>query len=126
MPHDRYADAEKEQEDLARDFLREAWATTPELLAKYRPPNYAASVDIMSNSAAYYRTKQFGGRFVEFVERAIVLALHGGKCGICHEPIVGKQYQVDHIVPLKSGGDHSYENTQPTHPRCHEAKSATE
>lgn len=96
-------------------------------MAKYRPPSYAASVDKMVNSMAWQRIELFaqGGRFVEFVERSRVLREHGGSCARCGEQIVGT-WELDHILPLKYGGDHSYENTQPLHPHCHKEKTAAE
>lgn len=116
---------EEEQEQAARAFLREAWAKTPHLMARYRSPSNRVRTDILHNTMAYRRTEEFGGKFVEFVERAQVLALNGGRCARCAEPISG-EYHVDHIVPLKHGGDHSYGNTQPLHPECHRIKSAAE
>lgn len=122
---DRERTPEEVQADLARDFVRESWVNTPWLMARYRPPSYAASVDKMVNSMAWQRVEQFGGRFVEFVERARVLRDHGGLCARCGERIVGS-WELDHIQPLQYGGDHSYENTQPLHPHCHKEKTAAE
>jgi 5-methylcytosine-specific restriction endonuclease McrA len=55
--------------------------------------------------------------FVESVDPRVVLERSSGTCGICGEPIEG-DFHVDHIVPLSRGGEHSYANTQATHPRC--------
>lgn len=56
-----------------------------------------------------------------FVERVIplaVLEMADGVCGICGEDVNPAAFHVDHIVPLGVGGEHSYMNTQPTHPVC--------
>jgi 5-methylcytosine-specific restriction endonuclease McrA len=60
-------------------------------------------------------------QFVESVDPLVLLESHKGFCGICHKPIRG-DFHVDHIVPLSRGGEHSYANTQPAHPRCNMKK----
>jgi 5-methylcytosine-specific restriction endonuclease McrA len=62
--------------------------------------------------------------FVETVRRSVVYSKHGGICGICELPVDRSDFQVDHIVPLAKGGQHSYANTQPAHPLCNARKHA--
>ena len=63
------------------------------------------------------------GACVENVDPAVVLKRDGGICGICREPITG-EWHLDHIVPLARGGEHSYLNTQASHPFCNMSKGA--
>lgn len=63
--------------------------------------------------------------FVEDVHRDKLMEMYGGKCGICGEPIPDDvdyfhplYMNVDHIVPLSKGGEHSYANCQPAHASC--------
>lgn len=62
--------------------------------------------------------------FLEKVEPLVVLERHEGLCGICGEPVDPERFDVDHIVPLARGGEHSYANTQPAHPTCNTRKGA--
>jgi 5-methylcytosine-specific restriction endonuclease McrA len=65
------------------------------------------------------------GRFVEDVDRDVLFQRDQGVCGICGKPIHTADFQVDHIVPLARGGEHSYANTQVAHPKCNLIKAAT-
>ena len=65
-----------------------------------------------------------------------VLDLYGTDCHICHDPIdlalprrVGQEgwekgLQVDHVVPLKRGGNNTLENVRPSHGLCNVKKGA--
>lgn len=62
------------------------------------------------------------GVFVEEVDRTVVLARYNGLCGICGDAVDPERFDVDHIIPLLVGGEHSYANTQPAHPSCNYRK----
>jgi 5-methylcytosine-specific restriction endonuclease McrA len=62
--------------------------------------------------------------FVEDVDPLVVLERDDGVCGICGEDVDPLAFHVDHVIPLASGGEHSYANTQVAHPRCNMAKGA--
>lgn len=64
-------------------------------------------------------------RFVEHVDPAIVYARADGRCGICSEPVARDAFEVDHIIPLSRGGEHSYANTQAAHRHCNRKKWAS-
>lgn len=63
-------------------------------------------------------------RFIEDVRPAVVYERCGGKCGICGSPVDRQSFEVDHIIPLSRGGEHSYANTQAAHRRCNRKKWA--
>lgn len=44
-----------------------------------------------------------------------------GLCGICDNLLNGS-YEIDHIMPLKHGGEHKAENLQLTHSKCNRMK----
>jgi 5-methylcytosine-specific restriction endonuclease McrA len=44
--------------------------------------------------------------------------------GICGGDVDPLRFEVDHIVPISQGGDHSYPNVQAAHPRCNKIKGA--
>lgn len=62
------------------------------------------------------------GAHVEHVNRLVVLERGDGVCGICGGDVDPLRFDVDHIVPLARGGEHSYANTQPAHPSCNSRK----
>lgn len=58
------------------------------------------------------------------VDPLTVYARGRGICGICSKPVPTDAFNVDHIIPLARGGEHSYANTQPAHPSCNFRKGA--
>jgi 5-methylcytosine-specific restriction endonuclease McrA len=60
--------------------------------------------------------------WVEDVDRQILLKRDAGRCGICGVSVDPTCFDVDHIVPISRGGQHSYANTQIAHPRCNGRK----
>lgn len=64
------------------------------------------------------------GQFVEVVDPQVVWERDEGICGICHLPAERDDFHVDHVIPLSKGGEHSYANTQVSHPPCNLRKGA--
>lgn len=62
--------------------------------------------------------------FVEKVYKSKVWRRDEGICGICHRPADPDDWHLDHVVPLALGGEHSYANTQVSHPVCNLRKAA--
>ena len=56
--------------------------------------------------------------FVEDVSPEEVYRRSNGLCGLCGHPVAFNRMVIDHIVPIKRGGKHSYENTQAAHKLC--------
>jgi 5-methylcytosine-specific restriction endonuclease McrA len=75
---------------------------------------------------SHYATRRARVRnaFVEFVDREVVFERDRGVCGICGAPSDPANWQLDHVVPLARGGEHSYANTQVSHPFCNQSKGA--
>lgn len=75
-----------------------------------------------------YRAR-LAGAFIENVDHVIIYERDGGRCHICgdlipldvdyREPLA---YQVDHVVPIVRGGEHSYKNTAASHRKCNRRK----
>jgi 5-methylcytosine-specific restriction endonuclease McrA len=73
------------------------------------------------------RAKRAAAPILETVLRSVVWERDGGICGICGEFADPSRWDLDHIVPLtpRAGepqGEHSYANTQVSHPRCNARK----
>lgn len=86
---------------------------------KYRKANLAYFAD---RSAARHARKK--AQFKEHVKRSVVFERDCGICGICGLAVDPKNWHLDHVVPLALGGEHSYANTQVTHPVCNLRKGA--
>jgi 5-methylcytosine-specific restriction endonuclease McrA len=70
-----------------------------------------------------YRARKRGA-FVEDVEPLVVLERDDGVCGICGEDVDPTFFDIDHVIPLARGGEHSYRNVQVAHRRCNARKGA--
>ena len=62
-------------------------------------------------------------QFVEDVDPTIVFKRDKGICEICEKPVDPNRFDIDHIIPLSKGGEHSYANVQLAHPSCNYRKS---
>lgn len=60
--------------------------------------------------------------FVEHVDRRIVWDRDNGICGLCGKPADPNDWHLEHINPISQGGEHSYANTQVSHPTCNRIK----
>lgn len=65
-----------------------------------------------------WRVGKAGGVWIEDVEALVVLEMDDGLCGICGEDVDPFRFDLDHIVPLSKGGEHSYANVQVAHSAC--------
>ncbi len=63
--------------------------------------------------------------FSEFEKQSICSA-HNYKCSNCKIDLVEREFDIDHRIPIASGGKNSIENLQPLCKNCHKKKSANE
>lgn len=100
------------------------WMAVPENRAKTNAKlsAYLREHPELRQKYAANRRARLLGQFVEEVDRAVVLARYSGLCGICGDAVDPERFDVDHIIPLLVGGEHSYANTQPAHPSCNYRK----
>lgn len=89
-----------------------------ELNSEYKRLNRARASERERLRKARLRHDQF----MERVEPLILLEREDGICGICEKDLDPFDFQVDHIVSLRRGGQHSYANTQPAHSLCNQRK----
>jgi 5-methylcytosine-specific restriction protein A len=47
----------------------------------------------------------------------------GGRCHICEGKIFGKEWDVEHVIPLALGGADDASNMRPAHKSCHGEKT---
>lgn len=117
----------EEHRDRLNAWLRDYHKAHPELSRergrKWRAENIERA-RLSSRKHASTRLARKRGAFVEPVHPLEVYDRGGGICGICQEPVSPDNFNVDHIIPLARGGEHSYANTQPAHPSCNFRKGA--
>lgn len=69
------------------------------------------------------QARRNGALVVEVINPQVVYERDAGICGICLSAVArDSAWQVDHVVPLSSGGAHTYGNVQLTHARCNYLK----
>jgi 5-methylcytosine-specific restriction endonuclease McrA len=107
----------------------QAWYRANSELALANRKVYAAAnpdkVRTWGRKSALTRRAHKKRAFVEVVDPRVVFARDQGICGICLTPIdPASPWELDHKIPISRGGEHSYQNTQPSHQRCNRAKGA--
>jgi 5-methylcytosine-specific restriction endonuclease McrA len=60
--------------------------------------------------------------YVEDVEPIVIWARDSGHCHICKEEVSFYKMQLDHVVPISRGGQHSYNNIKASHADCNRWK----
>jgi 5-methylcytosine-specific restriction endonuclease McrA len=84
---------------------------------RYRRKNLGKFAQKEANRRA--RKRQY---WVENVDRDVLFERDGGICGICKRPVDSAEFDIDHVIPISRGGEHSYSNTQVAHPLCNGRK----
>lgn len=63
------------------------------------------------------RARKYGGKIAP-VDFDFIYQRDRGICQICGKPVRYKQACLDHIIPIRKGGDHTPENVQLAHRSC--------
>jgi 5-methylcytosine-specific restriction endonuclease McrA len=82
-----------------------------------------ANPDERRAKAQRYRARKHAA-WIEDVHPLVVLERDDGVCGICGRDVDPAAFDIDHVVPLARGGEHSYANVQIAHPTCNKRKWA--
>src|ERR1019366_1546951 len=70
------------------------------------------------------KARRRGAQVRERVDRWVVWDRDKGVCQLCLLPADPNYWHLDHILPIIKGGEHSYANTQVTHPICNLRKGS--
>ncbi len=93
-------------------------------LAAYQRRYRQENPNTIAAQVAVRRARKKHAQVIENVDRAVVFNRDKGIYGLCYQPVDPGNWHLDHVVPLAAGGDHSYKNTQVSHPACNLSKGA--
>jgi 5-methylcytosine-specific restriction endonuclease McrA len=79
--------------------------------------------DIKYNASSRSRCEQYQVKYVEDVDRRVVWDRDEGYCRHCKMFVPFEDFEVDHIIPMSKGGDHSYSNVQTLCTPCNRSKA---
>lgn len=116
---------DRQQADASQRRLDDPeWAAAQnERARKWRKDNPERAREIRHRNVLAYRARKRGAH-VEHVEPLVVLERDDGICGICGRDVDPRHFDIDHVIPLARGGEHSYRNVQVAHRRCNQRKGA--
>lgn len=98
--------------------------TTDESGLSRRPDGTSGTRQELRRSYEGTRRARKAAAFVEHVDLATVWERDDGICHICRQPADRSDWQLEHVVPITKGGQHSYANTAVSHPICNRKKGA--
>jgi|JI9StandDraft_1071089.scaffolds.fasta_scaffold05542_2 5-methylcytosine-specific restriction endonuclease McrA len=61
---------------------------------------------------------------VEKIDREVIYRRDNGTCHICGKRVTFKTMELDHVIPLARGGNHTEDNLKTAHPTCNRRKWA--
>ena len=71
-----------------------------------------------------YRARKHGAARVEKIDRQYVIARDKSICHICGKRVPAGEIELDHLVPLSRGGDHTHDNVAVSHRVCNRRRGA--
>lgn len=96
-----------------------------ERAAAQRTASYQRDPELVRDRAHQTRARRAGASAVELVRRREVYERDGGICHVCATAIDWADYELDHLVPLSEGGDHTYANVKAAHRVCNQGRRYT-
>ena len=118
----RNGDKRKAWELKNADRLRELSRLSAKRNGYKQQKRWKAANKNKVNSYTRLRQARIKTTAVEFVDYDTVIAKAAGICQICLEPFGLQKIEVDHIIPLATGGSHTYDNVQAAHASCNRKK----
>ncbi len=115
-----------EQPEVVRGAYRRWYRNNPEAVAandrqkRERNPELYREI---GRATTARRRARLAGAYLEDVDHAAVWARDAGVCHLCGTLANAADWHLEHIVPLASGGAHSYQNTAVSHPHCNQSKN---
>jgi 5-methylcytosine-specific restriction endonuclease McrA len=91
-------------------------------MSEYNKRYNVEHVDIKYNATMRRRCLQYGVAYVEDVDRMTVYGRDEGHCRGCSKPVPFSEVEIDHVIPMSRGGEHSYCNVQTLCGTCNRVK----
>lgn len=111
------------------EYMREYRRAHPEKISAYMK-EWSQNNRDKKSSYEHSRRARKTDSFIEMVDRQGLIEKFGNVCHICSghipEDVDHKHplyFNIEHIVPLIHGGEHSYENCRPSHASCNQQKN---
>jgi 5-methylcytosine-specific restriction endonuclease McrA len=102
---------------------RAAQAREAGRLRRERHPRAGAEWQVVYRQCGIRWRASERAAWVEPVVPLVVYELADGICWICGEDVPPSRYEIDHVIPLAAGGEHSYENVRLAHTACNRRTS---
>lgn len=107
-----------------------------ERILKERKKYYEANLEVIKKYKSDYtrnnreKVREAGARrraklrrsFVESVDYSVIYERDGGICHICNTFVHPDELDMDHVIPINRGGEHSYNNIKVSHGICNRRK----
>lgn len=120
---ERVAEARRAYVEKNRDKIAARTKAYREARPDYRKNHPSRQPEKRREYYDRYRARQLAA-YVEDVSFDVIVQRDCGLCGICGLPAIDQFPEIDHIIPLSRGGEHSYANTQLAHRACNRRKHA--
>lgn len=84
---------------------------------------YERNRDKFRNWDEQRRARESGAERVEKIDREYIIARDGGTCHLCGKKPLRHLIELDHLVPLSKGGNHTADNLRVSCRRCNRVRN---
>jgi 5-methylcytosine-specific restriction endonuclease McrA len=77
---------------------------------------------VLADQRARRRARERNAPVVEKIDRLAIYERDGGICYLCDEAVSVSRFELDHVVPLSRGGEHSARNLKVACKSCNSGK----
>lgn len=115
----------EENREASREQSRRYREANPEAARQQWQRWKIANSGHLRERNAANNARRRGAQAVAMVLVADLEAEDWGFCMACGRPL-GDEWEWDHVIPIRLGGEHTLANSQRLHPWCHRAKTAAD
>jgi 5-methylcytosine-specific restriction endonuclease McrA len=113
-----------ENPDKVRLAFRRNYENNPARVHKNSAAWKKRNPEKVRAQGAQRRARKRGAPLVERINRDYVYDRDGGRCHICLRAVDRNKFDLDHLVPLAHGGEHTHANLRVAHPFCNRSMGA--
>lgn len=108
--------------DERRQYAKQYREANAEKVRAAQADYYARHRERFYEAVRRRQARIAGAPVVEPIDRAYIIQRDGRRCHICGTRVVGR-VELDHLVPLSKGGDHTHANLAVSHPYCNRSRA---